>query len=155
MGRRDLPDMYTLACIWVKSDFIDPSYIWVKSGSDLDCYLGQWVIQVSSRDPASTLFYTLLESSMKFFAPFLHHESIDFSHLFQVLILKSSGHWFFYIDLPTWVCYSIFDHVLPNFVYCYNIKTHGSVSCGQVKRACTPHREYINRKNKNSIFTHA
>jgi len=34
-------------------DFINPGH---KSGSDLDWYPGQWVIQVSSSDPFTTLF---------------------------------------------------------------------------------------------------
>ena len=37
-----------------------PELNWVKSGSDSDCYLGQWVIQfqVSDADPVSTLCVT-------------------------------------------------------------------------------------------------
>ena len=37
--------------------------------------------------------------------------------------------------------------------YNYNIKTHDSVSCGPRKEAGAPHREYINRKKENAIFT--
>ena len=37
------------------STLIDPGHIWVVSGSDPDCYPGQWVIRVSEVDPVSTL----------------------------------------------------------------------------------------------------
>ena len=38
--------------------------------------------------------------------------------------------------------------MLGGWLKALGIKTHGSVSCA-------PHREYINRNNKNAIFTHA
>ena len=38
--------------------------------------------------------------------------------------------------------------------YEYDIKTHGSVSCGPRKRGTRKLREYINRNNKVAIFTH-
>ena len=41
---------------------IKSGHIQVKSGSDLDYYLGQWVIQVSDADPVSTLVPTLLST---------------------------------------------------------------------------------------------
>ena len=37
------------------STLIKPGHILVRVGSDLDYYLGQWVIRVSDAEPVSTL----------------------------------------------------------------------------------------------------
>ena len=42
--------------------FISTGHIQVKSGSDLDYYLGQWIIRVSGTDPVSTLILTYCHS---------------------------------------------------------------------------------------------